>query len=164
MFIVFLVVVVTGVAGFAFVFTRAWKRLVVPVSVEPIEVPGIERSLAHESNALITLQQLVDEKNLIITDLQKGLQADDDHAAQVDRLKEIFQGEIEALKQQNRKFKEEIARLSQENLDLQTRIYAATPPRKAVVDHVGVDQEASTAFEGELRSVEVLQDVFSKGK
>ncbi len=158
-----------GLAGFAFVFMKAFKGEDVPqtVSLRPFE--GLTQPAAASLSTaelstekpdqlvelkaicevaevkIIKLEQMLDEKNRMITDLQNGLRSGHDHELQVEDLKQILQAEIEELKSQNKQLKAEIVRLSDENLDLQTKAYAVQVSRASASEHIEVRAEASTS-------------------
>jgi TolA-binding protein len=87
---------------------------------------------------IMKLEQMIDEKNRMITELQKGMQSGHDHEVQIEDLKQILQAEIESLKQQNKQLKSEIARFTEENLDLQTKVYAGEVSKGFSADHMEV--------------------------
>ena len=173
MLIVFFLMLLIGLAGFAFVFTKALKNRAVP---EPLPLGSLERmprpaslelappplvlsadepAQVVELKALceagrlrvLKLEQMIDEKNSIIADLQKNSSSGYDHQEQVDGLKQILQAQIDELKGQNKQLKGEVERLSGENLDLQTKVYAGQAPRPPAVEHIEIHPAALTAAE-----------------
>jgi predicted RNase H-like nuclease (RuvC/YqgF family) len=150
MLTVFILILVIGLIGFILVFTKALqgyreqgagslrsldKLAESPVSdlvLSPMRMVDDEAFKAVEVKAvtqafelkIMKLEQMIDEKNRMITDLQKGLRSGHDHEVQFEDLKQILQAQIEELKQENKKLRSEISRSSEENLDLQTKIYA----------------------------------------
>jgi chromosome segregation ATPase len=172
MLIVFILILLIGLAGFAFVFTNALKSRNDPEAVplrpldrfpslasvqpappllelsedEPAQIVEL-KAICQASELKITkLEQMINEKNKMITDLQKGLESGHDHEVQIDDLKQILQAQIEELKQQNRQLKVDLARSSEENLDLQTKVYAGEASRGGSADHMEVRPEVSTSL------------------
>jgi hypothetical protein len=169
MLIVFFLILLIGLAGFAFVFTKALKsrampepvllrpfdKLPHPVPVEPMPVTDgsdqivqLKALCVADEQKIVKLEQMIDEKNGMIEDLKKGFQSGDDHQAQVDSLKQILQAQIEELKQQNKQLKSEVARLSEENIDLQTKVYAGQVPVQPVVERIVIHPAASVDMSG----------------
>jgi len=176
MFIVFILILVVGLAGFAFVFMKALKGRDAPEPVllrpldkpseklsgpskaeaapvliptgDPAQVARLKALCQEEQLKSVKLEEMIDEKNKMIEDLQKSSRSGHDHDAQVDGLKQILQAQIEELKQQNRELKAEIARLSQENIDLQTKVYAGQVSREPPAEQIVIHPAAST-FESE---------------
>lgn len=167
MLIVFFFILLIGLAGFAFVFTKALKgrdmpgsvllrpldRLPRSASVElaPVSLADgseqiVEFKAVCEADGLkiVKLEQMIDEKNRMITDLQKSSQLGHDHDEQVDGLKQILQAQIEELKQQNRQLKAEVTRLSEENIDLQTKVYAGQVPKPPAIERIEIHPAASS--------------------
>ncbi len=172
-----------GLAGFAFVFMKALKgrEMAQPVALRPLDGVSLSRgeeqsfpaaelssdehdqivelkAIRQASELKITkLEQMIDEKNRIITDFEKGLRSGHDHEVQVEDLKQILQAQIEELKQQNRHLKTESSRLLEENLDLQTKVYAGERGKSVSSDHMQVRPAASTSL---LPGTISLHDVF----
>jgi hypothetical protein len=162
MLIVFIFILLIGLAGFAFVFTRALKsgNVPEPVGLRPLDrlPPGVTPepsggevvipaapSLREDALKVAKLEQMLVEKNNVIEGLQKSLRSGDDHDAQIESLKQIFQAQIEELKQQNKQLKDEVSRLSGENLDLQTKVYAGQAPASPAVEQIVIHPGASTS-------------------
>lgn len=184
MLIVFLLIVGVGLAGFALVFMSALKANDRPesVSLRPLDMlprsadPSSVSSAADFSSdehaqivelkavceaselKIAKLEQMINEKNKTITDLQKGIQSGDDQATQIENLKQILQAEIEELKQQNKQLKADLARSSEENLDLQTKVYAGEVSKGFSADHMEIRPVISTAASDKMDSLKPQED------
>jgi DNA repair exonuclease SbcCD ATPase subunit len=121
--------------------------------LQPVPM-ATDEPLLSDGSKIVKLEQMLEEKNKIVAALQKNLQSSDDHEAEINGLKQIFQSQIEALKQQNRDLRSEAVRLSQENLDLQTKVYAGQPPRLSEPEYMAVEPAAlSNSSEMVFKSV-----------
>ena len=70
----------------------------------------------------LKLEQILDEKNRILAELEAELQNERSHRGEFESLKDILQNQIEDLKDQNRKLKDDLARILQDNLEAQGKI------------------------------------------
>ena len=110
MLIFFILILLTGLAGFAFVFTKALhhRRMfkAVPVELSEDDVPSqiVElKAICEVSEVkIMKLEQMLEEKNKIIADLNKGIRSEHDREVQIEDLRQILQGQIEELKKQNK--------------------------------------------------------------
>ncbi len=148
MIVIFLLLLLAGLGAFVLVFMKALKGNVpVQVSLQDIEpsrpVPEPSADIpAGLSNGDLLKEQyqqilqkvskqeeLLEEKNRIIVALQESAHASHEQEGQIDNIRQILQSQIEELKAQNKKLKDELARVTDENMDLQTRVYAAQPAK-----------------------------------
>ena len=181
MFTTFIIILVIGLGGFLFVLKNAMSRPTLsadaslkvaatkPVPVpEPIVFSSDPAAEIVEHKAVIEalqikvqkLEQMLEEKNRLITGLQLDLKSVQGRDQQIEELKDILQGQIDEFKQQNKSLKAEIARLSGENLDLQTRLFASgkEPGERAA----GLTVRPITLARDEVDPAKIkLNDVFS---
>ncbi len=184
MLIAFIIIVLGGLAAFAFIFMKALKGIdagragtlrpfqadpVTPTVTAPLELSADQPSQIVELKAICQasemkirkLELMIGEKNKSIADLKENVRSGQDHGNDIEGLKQILQTQIEELKAQNKSLKSEISRLSQENLDLQTRVYAGEPSRAAAEQPIQIHPVSSTSpSPGSLS----LHDVFGEEK
>ena len=148
MIILFFFILLIGLGAFVFVFMKGLKGVASakvsfkePLPSEPLPVLSVDiPATVSEINLLKDLHQqtlqkvvkqeeMLEEKNKIITALQEGAHTSHDQQGQIESITQIFQSQIEELKGQNKKLKDELSRLIDENMDLQTRVYAAQPAK-----------------------------------
>ena len=89
-------------------------------------VPGMEK--AASSDAAVSggilgeryhkLEQMLEEKSRLLAQAEQELSNERSHRAEFESLKDILQRQIEDLKAQNRRSKEDLARALQDNADL----------------------------------------------
>lgn len=85
------------------------------------ELRDIKQALVDKlDQKCIKLEQILEEKNRILAQLQKDLEDERAHRGEFESLKTILQQQIDDLKAQNRSLKDELERILQENLHLQT--------------------------------------------
>ncbi len=158
MFILFIFILAAGIGAFLFVFMKEFKDagVAVPVTAEgprgAVSQEQMELKMVNEASVLklMTLEKLIEEKNHAITQLQKNAFSQEDHQDQVEKLKQIFQGQIDLLKQENKSLKDELSRSHEENMSLQARMFAKES-QKPLDPPDNVAPEKAT----------LLQDVFS---
>jgi seryl-tRNA synthetase len=161
MFILFLFIVIAGIGGFFFVFLKEFKSgPSLPSTVQPhtADIPDKNMDLRsmHEASVkkIEKLEKLIEEKNALIEQLQANHPSKDEHQAQIDTIKQIFQDQIDILKKEHRSTKDELSRIVEENVSLQARIFAFDSRKPLQQD---ADVPTMTASP-------VLQDVFSTDK
>ena len=181
MFILFITFLVIGLAGFAVVFMKEFKsekpqqvslRNIQPLvgslgeKAEPapsvVEDPShlVELKAVREvfDQKILKLEQMLDEKNRLIDGFQKSAYSEQEQQTQMENLKQILQAQIDELKQQNKGLKEELARVLDENMDLQTKVFAVQEQKSPVIEQQ-VEVRPAIFSAGPVRAdeIEVLQ-------
>lgn len=183
MLILFIVIMLAGLGAFAYVFMQASKTAadepkvslrdiqqaaeVVSVKLPQPDISTAELATLKIKNEeaelrIAKLEEMLAEKNRTIAALEQGVSSKEDQQGQMDNLKNIFQSQIEELKGQNKQLKDEMSRVLEENLDLQTRVYAAraSAPSAAEVVEVRPMAEAEPSVQA---THEVPQKSVSQG-
>jgi hypothetical protein len=122
MVFVFLVILVVCLAEFVFLFFTAmrWYRR---MELSRTGQEGLhEATLARVAN----LEKMLDDKARVIAALRKEASGGYVDDARLEELKLLFLAQIKELKDTNRRLKDECRRLSEENTDLQMRLFAGT--------------------------------------
>ncbi len=161
MLILFLFLLVLGIGGFLFVFLKEFKDggsspIAAPivaasssgvVSQELVELKAVYEACKQK---VVKLERLIEEKNEAIAEFEKNVLSKDDHQLQVEKLKQILQGQIDVLKQENKRMREELSGVLEENVSLQAKAFAIDA-RKSPDQHVDIVPVKPS----------LLQDVFS---
>ncbi len=140
MFILFIAFILTGLVWFAVVFMKEFGggkmrpvASTAPAGTEPEEGQGAdgqdrmtELKVQREAfeQRILKLEQMLEEKNQLIGEFQKNAYSEQEQQQQMEGLKQIFQKQIDELKEQNKELKREITRILQENMDLQAVAFA----------------------------------------
>lgn len=93
----------------------------------PSNASGHSSQKAEQKSA--KLEEMLEEKNRILARLEEDLKNEQGHRYEFDGIKEILQQEIEDLKSQNKKLKEELAQVFEENLALKSKAYGLEKAR-----------------------------------
>ena len=199
MFILFITFLVIGLAGFAVVFMKEFKsekpqqvslRNIQPLvgslgeKAEPapsvVEDPShlVELKAVREvfDQKILKLEQMLDEKNRLIDGFQKSAYSEQEQQTQMENLKQILQAQIDELKQQNKELKTELARVVDENMDLQTKVFAVQGRSVPVQEQVEVrpaifsagpvraDEVESVQISEPIAPVEIVQESQDQAK
>ena len=162
MIFVFLVVMLLGLGAFVLVFIPVLKRttssdvslqdrpLPVSSSLSPVNMPQPPSEIeilreAHEQVLMKVSKQevMLEEKNKAITALQEEVDAGREQQGNVDNIKQILQAQIDELKGQNKRLKDELTRVLDENMDLQTRLFAVQALKVAAVPSPSMAQDTA---------------------
>jgi hypothetical protein len=158
MLVIFLLIIVAGLAVFFFVFIKEFKEgsprvqaqaephlqdfdsTKNPVgkkavesqppkppsggSAEREELKDIKDALVQKlDQKCVKLEQILEEKNRILARFEEDLKHEQTQRQEFDGVRAILQQQIEELKLQNKQLKEEMARILEENLALQSKTY-----------------------------------------
>ncbi len=136
-------------------------------SLEEAQIIELKAEREASEARIRKLEQLIDEKNRMISEFDKGVISGQEQDVEIEGLKKILWSQIDELKQNNKKLKAEIERLLQENMDLQTKVYAVSGLASTSVVVKPVDGQAGEeVFAGKtdgLQGALVLHDVFDEG-
>lgn len=139
MIFLFLGIIVLGLGAFAFVFLKEFKSGELqddePQKAAPLRASDVQAVPGQEADPLPTeevsggilgerykkLEQMLDEKSHLVVQLQQDLDNERSHRGEFDSLKDILQRQIEDLKAQNKRVKEDLARALQDNIEQQSR-------------------------------------------
>jgi predicted RNase H-like nuclease (RuvC/YqgF family) len=87
------------------------------------ELPGLKDALVQKLEQKCSkLEQILEEKNRIVAKLEESFRHEQNNRQETDGVKQIFQQEIEQLKGQNKQIKNEMAKILEENLALQSKV------------------------------------------
>ncbi len=157
MLFIFLAIIVLGSGLFGFVFMKEFKsgalgdkEAPVPPRLEPSRslsaesgfhlresdvqaVPGMETPVGDIPAGLLgercnKLEQMLEEKNRLLKQAEQELLNERAHRGEFESFKEILQRQIEDLKAQNRRIKEDLSKALQNNIEQQAVPAAVEPP------------------------------------
>lgn len=182
--VVYIALVLVGVVALVLTFireTREGTTAPLPLAPQPVlarqnnasapekELKDIKEALVEKlDQKCVKLEQILDEKNRILDRLQKDLESERSHRNEFEGLKAVLQQQIEELKAQNKQLREEIERILQENIRLQSGLASFSSPAAPSVPAVPgpdfVKAEPDDVIPGRPSSTEkekpVLRDVF----
>ncbi len=118
----FLGVIVVGLAVFGVLLTKELKSGVLGGEKNSGSLPPSGSLAASDSGGILgercqKLEQLLDEKNRILSQVERELSDERAHRSEFESLKDILQRQIEDLKAQNKKIKEDSSKALQGNAD-----------------------------------------------
>lgn len=145
--VIFLVLIALGLAAFGFLFFKEWKSGAFAddpssVTLRPLTTeseprlrdvkpsdpsPAVAQMASHsvpdtETNQVLVdkcskLEQLLEEKNHLLRQLELELASEKSHRGEFESMRDILQSQLEDLKVQNKKLKEELAQALKSTLE-----------------------------------------------